>query len=527
MSLLPLMLSPEASPRVQSAARDAMARIRFGTTDGAHRLVNSGAAARLRREAESRFCGVCQRPDHPDGQIDVWSWDSALGNVVKTRTSPAAANAHSAQRLAREALLLSPSRENQALFLATSLAEDAQRAGWEHPWPDGPGSAYELALSSGPDLCESALQLSLEHNNPGAAIGCLKALGRTAQRSHLLPRDGRRSALITALDHPNERVQFAAASAILQIDPNEPFSSGHRVVEILTQALSGDAAPQSVVIDPNTQRANDTARILQQLGYESRIATTGRDGFRVAAERTRIDLAVLHLNTIRWDLTQTVANFRADARTASVPLAFVGPDECEASVHRLVERTPASTYVVMGGDATNWAGQLDPLLGSTCTPPLTPQQRLNRGAAAAYWLRDIAERSRTNVFPLGSAEDELSRAINDPELAEDALVAMTAIPFPSVQRRMLEVIANGVVEERTRETAARQLVEHARRFGTLLTEAEREQLANAASQATSPGLQTALSAAAGTMARSAQCILERLRDFPLPEAPSTDVPPTN
>ncbi len=519
--LLPSAFARDVSPMVQSAARQAIARIRFGSVDGVHRLSDFGAADQLRQQALSRFSGEYEWPRDPEVQVVDWSWDTQTGGPVKTVTSEQAAQLHSAQRLARDAMRLSPTPDNQALFLATSLAEEGQRAGWENPWPTGPGSVHELAIASGPELTQQALQLALDQNNPLAAVGSLKALGQTGTRSQLLPTASGPAPIVAALNSPSERVQFAAASTVLLIDPDRPFPTANRVVEILTQALSGDTAPQSVVIDPNVRRANEVAGILRSLGFDSRIAPTGRDGFRTAAERTRVDLAVLNLNTIRWDLTQTVANFRADSRTAGVPIAVVGPGECESSVQWLVNRTPLAMYVILSDDADNWQTQLKGFLAMLPTPPLTPEQRVNRSAAASYWLRQLAERSRTNVFPLESAENNLTQAINNPDLAEDALVALTAIPRPSVQRQLLQVAEAQAYDDAVRITAARQLSEHIRRFGVLLTREEQAQVRDAWSKAMDPALNDALAAVFGGLPSAPGGVLQKLESYPLPEMPSS------
>src|SRR5690606_15641829 len=155
-----------------------------GRTD---RVSFNGVVDAVRDLALQHFSGNAAIVPDENGQVEVWSFDPQQNLVVKSLVTPARASAFRAQRLAREALLMAPERTDlQALYLAASLAESGYRAGWDQPWPVGPGSAHNLALFSGAELTEYALRLALEHQNAAAAVGALKALGETATPAQLI-----------------------------------------------------------------------------------------------------------------------------------------------------------------------------------------------------------------------------------------------------------------------------------------------------------------------------------------------------
>jgi HEAT repeat protein len=503
-SIVPHLLYPafgnDQPPLIQTVARQAIARIRYGDADRTDRVSFSGVVDEVRDRAVRHFSGHGEWIPDEDGLVEVWSFDPQQGMVVKSVVTPARASAFRAQRLAREAMLMSPERPDlQALYLASSLAEAGYRAGWDQPWPIGPGTAHNLALFSGAELTEQALQLALEHQNAAAAVGAIKVLGQIGTPALLVGGPARRSALVAALDYPHDRVQFAAAVAILQIDPPGHVPSAYRVVEILARAVNDGGRPASVVVDPNTSRGASIAATLNALGYDATIVNCGTAGFKTAIARGDVQLAVVHPNVVCWELTQTVANFKADARTANIPVAIFGPQPLQHEMRWLLDNTPQAKYIVTGGEAADWRRQLTSLLNSVDVPPLTPEQRSQRIAIAAYWLRHIADGQRTGAFDLAPAEDALSAAIEDPAVADDALAALGAIPRPSVQRRLAEIVTAPALPLEIREIAALELADHVRRFGRLLTDASVDQLRITWMDTTQPPIRTALTAVLGTL----------------------------
>src|SRR5207302_5194764 len=110
---------------------------------------------------------------------------------------------------------------------------------------------------------------------------------------------GRRSVVALALDYPDQRVQFAAAAAILQIDPPAPFRGAPRVVEILKRALGSDARAHAVVGEVSAARGSLIGGFLRELGYEPLVVTSGRDAFQAAAGRTHVQLVLADPHVVR------------------------------------------------------------------------------------------------------------------------------------------------------------------------------------------------------------------------------------
>src|SRR5690606_4055613 len=147
--VIPHLLYPafgkDQPPLVQAAARQAIARIRLGDADRVDRVTFTGVVDEVRDRAVRHFSGRHVWIPGADGLVEVRTIDPQQGLVVKSVVTPARASAFRAQRLAREAMLMAPERNDlQALYLAASLAEAGYRAGWDQPWPVGPGTAHNL-----------------------------------------------------------------------------------------------------------------------------------------------------------------------------------------------------------------------------------------------------------------------------------------------------------------------------------------------------------------------------------------------
>jgi hypothetical protein len=517
-----LGFSEEIPAGTQRAAREAIARLKFKDPRRVNRVNLYGIPRQMLVTATEHFTGRYEWPELLYGdssEIPVWTWDDEEQTVVEHRVSRKSASLHFAERLAREATELAPTNEDAPLLvLAILLARDIEEAGWSEPVPIGPGTAHDQAVLSGPEACSAVLQLSLDQGVVSSALGSIRALALNGSRSQLHAGRGR-PPILEALNAPHPRVQFAAAITILQWEPLREFPGASRVVEILARTLHIDSAAGGVVIDPNVGRGTVTVGTFGELGYRPMLTTTGMEGFRLAARRGDVELAVLHPNVIRWELTQTLTNFRADARTASIPVVIYGPLATRQRYENISETFRNVAFVTESVSALEVHQQLRPFLAQLSPPPLTQRQRDELRTTAAFWLRRIAVRNQTDIFDLSPAESALSRAIDRPAIAEDALIALGAIPRPSVQQRLLDVATQANMEGDLRQLAALQLAFNIQRYGMLLKEAEVTALRAAWQAESEPLVRTALASVIGSLKPSPQALRRQILARPMSPAP--------
>jgi CheY-like chemotaxis protein len=500
---------------VRVAAQEALARI-YATTHADVTEISSGAAGReLERLALRHF-----RREHPwepgeDGLVELWRWNDEQQTVAAERMTPDAASLIVGARFARQAMLLGAAdRDRQALFLALALAAAADQAGWDQPLPSGPGTAFDMALTAGPDALSRVLALALENRQVRAAVAALQVLSRIDSAGRLLNTDAERSPMLVALNDPSPRVQFAAAVAILQIDPVRRFPSASRVVEILARALNDSGLSSALVVHANAQTVNEVAAFLEQMGYgETFTAQTGREAFVRAATRGDIDLIVLNANVARWPLSETIANLRADSRTAGIPIVIFGPEREQPRVQYLLRRNPLLTYVVESNTLEHFQAQAQPFLESLRVPDLTPEERAARSEAAAWWLGSIALSRRPGLYDLTAAEPALSAVAAQPDVGHNALIALAAVPTRTAQFRLHEVAVSVDAPPENRITAATELATHIRRHGLLLSDEQVAGLVSSRQAAAEPELVTALAAVIGALRPQPAVVEERLQSF--------------
>ncbi len=517
LKLLGLAFDRDAQPLVREAAQRTVARIEYGSPQRAGQVSPFRVSERLIAQAIPHFEQKAEWTTDKNGHVSIWVWDDGQKTVKEYHVKPENASVYEGEWWARRSLAVSP--ENQqasALLLGFLMWRDLLAVGWDQPLPEGSGTAHDLALSVGADPTIRTLVAGLEHGNPAAVLGALQVLSLNGSRSELLRAD---SPLMGALHADAFRVQFAAATTILQLDPSEPFAGSSQVVRILARSLNATNQPKTVVIDPNADRGSNVAGLLAQLGYEPELASTGQRGFLQVAEQGNVELAVLHLNTVRWDLSQTVANLRSDPRTAAIPIAVYGPASFRNRTQRIFRSYSSVGFLNEHSDLNTVKTELASLVDHLLPPPLTPKQRTAQIETAAFWLRHIAESQRTNIFPLDTAEKALSEAINNPSISMDAIIALGSIDKPSVQARLLEVGLSEGYNVPVRELALLQLAFHIQRFGSQLNRTAEEQVSQAWKTGSTPELKTAWASLVGVLSPPAKAATEEILRHPAAAMP--------
>ncbi|QDV16862.1 hypothetical protein Pan153_14960 [Gimesia panareensis] len=502
---------------VQVAARLALAKILGKSPRKTYELNRHEAQLVLKNAALNLY----QKHEAKSENQSIWVWDNAAQTVVKKQLPTQEINLIEGLRLAKEALEMSPDKQDvQTLYLAMALALEAYQVGWNQPLPEGPGTAFNLALLSGPKAVSRVLALAMKQGHTPSALAALKALGQIGSRTLLHEQLDKHSSLIAALNYPDRRVQFAAATAILQLDPARPFPGATRVISILTRALRGEGTQAAIVVDSNIPRGQTMAGVFHELGYDTTPVQTGMDGFKAATQRMDIEFIALEYNIARWGLSQTIANLRADSRTANIPIIIYGPLRLQNKIEHSTRYYPLVKYIVESQNSDDVGSQMKPFLDGLKTPELTGALRSEYRAAALYWLSHIATGQRTNIYDLKPAEKPVLDLVSDRALASNALITLGSIPTRSAQEDLVQVVTTPTFEADVREIAALQLAFHIQKFGLLVDTMQVTELQKAYQAAKEPKLNTALASVMGTLMPDSKIVGERLQKF----QPATSLP---
>ncbi len=535
----------------RQAAQQVLTRILSNSDRRMERLSGTAAADELRKISRDLYYRRYELPLEGDSTVVVWSWNDEVQTVSPKAYAPDEAGLLLATRFAREAFDLAPDHpESQRIYLASLLGWTVATQGRDRPLPIDPGSPGYVALTAGQSVMSGVLGEALAAGQPGTAQGAIQILKRIGSQQEIFAGNGRKTPLLSALNYPDARVQFAAADAVLQAEPRQTFPGASRVMEILIQAITNSTEAKALIIDADRERAEVTARYLANLGYLPIKVRTGKEGFTKAAAMAGIDLIVLDINCIQWDLSQTVANLRADSRTAFLPIVLYGPEDVadiqtpagrrnalafpEAAspiwkgtlppggriepiesttrlrIARLLGRSQPAIFVAESGTAADFEMQIRPFLSAVGGSTLSDSERAERRTAAVEWLARLAVSENQGVFPLQSAETALVDLIDDSELAPQALTSLSAIGTAGAQGRLLTIALSQHLDPPLRVQAARSLAQHMQRFGVSLKEGQVEQLYAGWKAERDPAMTTALAAVIGTLGSNQQAVGERL-----------------
>jgi CheY-like chemotaxis protein len=506
--------APGVPPGARSAARKSLQTLLSNSADRPQSITNIGASDDLYKDALTYLAGSNRWLTDVDGNITTWSWVN--GNLTGTPTKPEAATERTGARLARDAMELDPtSLKKQALYLAFALASDSRKAGWDQPLPIGAGTAQDLGLSVGGELLSHTLEVALDQDNTDAARGALAAIwqvGGNELRSTVGP-----SQITRALSHRDQRIQFAAANAILNLSPGRDFAGSTQVVAVLSRALRSDGSVKCLVIDPNSDRGNATATLMSELGYQTTVAATGREGFRIAANRGDVSMVAVNANSVQWGLSQTIANLRADSRTSGLPIVIYGPQYAEAQLNTTLAQYDDITFIEETGETGEAARRfvnlrLKPFLESSL-PKLSEAELTAQKALAADWFAQLAGPRRRSPLDLNIAQSALLEAAEEEPIARQCIAALGAIPNAGVQFRLQEFAINEGLPETTRLHAMNELAFHIQRNGIMLGVDEQLDVLKLAQALANTPLSTAAAALAGSMRPAARQTFKRLRRY--------------
>ena len=504
---------------VRVAARRTLTKLLKGSPERGTQLSSVVASNELKRLAKMLYRNPNLLPVDDQAAVNLWAWNDAEGTVAMRSLSPEIASLFLSTRFARQSLALSPEQpEPQRQYLASLLGLEVLRHGWDKPRLATPDSAMYLGLTAGEETMSQVLAEALEAGRPATAVPALEILGQIGTLEQLLSQKGLKSPVLAAINSPDPRVQFAAATTVLKLEPKTGFLGANRVVAILARALTDPGVARAIVIDADSRRASVVSAFLSDGGYEGLVTATGREGFEQAATSAGVEIIAIHVNCLRWELTQTLANLRADSRTAALPIVIYGPAKLRDEMARLVVRHAPATFVAESATSSDYLEQLIPFVRQLKTPPLSPQERSLQKNAATYWLASIGSGSLSRLFDISQAEKELTTAVEDLNVAANALVALAGIGTGSAQRRLSDIALNSQANENVRETAASQLAFHIQRFGLLLTQDEVIDVHSGWKSTASPSVKSALASVIGSLRPNPAIVGERLRQFPIPQA---------
>ncbi|MEZ6124987.1 MAG: hypothetical protein R3C49_17720 [Planctomycetaceae bacterium] len=218
-----------------------------------------------------------------------------------------------ATRLLQSAQRIQP--ESPQVLAATLVVEQAEQ-GWPAAWPADvnlPAAGQPPAEPDEQTLL--AFRMAAGTQNPAAVLGLLRQTDKSLAWFQAHPADAQ--ALLKSGD---PRVRLLSAALL-----HTAGLATSRTRETISTAVQSPSLPQGLAIDSRFGEAVTSAAVLKDMKMAASAATTGQEGFDKATQMLSCDLILIHSNCLRWTLSHTIANLRADYRTATVPIVIYGP----------------------------------------------------------------------------------------------------------------------------------------------------------------------------------------------------------
>lgn len=452
----------------------------------------------------------------PGPTVQLWTWTDA-GPAPSTVTAADAAG-YLGSRLANQALALDPNdREAQAVAVALLLRQSIERVGLDSFPAKDPMGAFPLALASGPAVLGDVLRLALKEGLGDVGAAAAAILGRVTDRDTVLTAQPA-SPLVMALSSPDRRTRFAAARALVDLEPVQNFPGASRVVPVLSRFVGSGGMPRAVVVDGGANRGNAVSTVLRELGYDASTAVDGPGGFRLASESADVEAIFINATFLQgaWKVRDLAANLRADATTKGLPIFFYGPLELETRYKLSPElmKYPRTTFVVEPTSAALFKPVLERELSRLGARPLSDAERTAFANQSAGLLARIATRPGNPFGPdLPAVAPALARALHQPGTAASAAVALGDVPARNAQRDLASVLLDPGRPSDLRLRSAADLSRSLQRFGPLVTAEQEAKLLEAFDTAGDPALRSALSEVIGALRPQPGVVGSRLRAF--------------
>lgn len=196
-----------------------------------------------------------------------------------------------------------------------------------------------VCYTRGKEQLYKALDRSLRDRNALVAVSCINAVKDLKADGRMLPSAlglepapgeapviATGASMIAALNYPDKRVRYAAAEALVHMNPSQPFLDANRVVPTLTEALSESAVRVVLVIESDLQIANRLMEFVRDIGYMPVWEKDGLNGLVRAKSFPTQDLVIISTELPDLKAFEIIDALREDYRTKDVPIFVMAPE---------------------------------------------------------------------------------------------------------------------------------------------------------------------------------------------------------
>ncbi len=260
------------------------------------------------------------------------------------------------------------------------------------------------------------------------------------------------NALVDALTDDDKSVRYAAAVALLRIDPAKAFPKSNLVAQIAGQAASEVAIPQVLVIDSDSKNAMNVKRALHDSGYHAVVADSGAGGLITAKSTGAFDAVIVRDQLADITAFQVLDEINRDFRTANMVKVVMAKG---GDVGDLAGDYQARNVQGFAPAAEDLKGLVNALMEAMPAAG-SDAQKAHAAMLSAHASRAIGG-ARGAAFDLTAAQDGLLGATRDSAPEDVRLAALGALSRTAnadAQGRLTAVLSNGGNSAAVRAAAA-------------------------------------------------------------------------
>lgn len=266
---------------------------------------------------------------------------------------------------------------------------------------------------------------------------------------------GEDNSLVQGLTSDDNKIRYAAAIALLRINPPAAFPKSNMVAQIAGDAAASRAVRQVLVIDTDTKNAMNVQRALNQAGFHAVAANAGTDGLSMAKATGGFDAVVVASKLSDITVFQVLADLGRDYRTSGAKKIVMaaggdlGTLKAEFDKFGLAGVAPTST------DSVGVVNVVKEALAS----PAGDAGRVHANKLSIAASNAIAGANGT-AFNLKDAQKGLAGAAGpgaDPEVALAALNALAKLANIESQSELRGIISTATNSPAIRVAACRAM----------------------------------------------------------------------
>lgn len=313
----------------------------------------------------------------------------------------------------------------------------------------------QLVAAAGLNVLYEALQAALQENHPEVTVKIIEDIGATARGKEEIP-----AALFTALRSTDKRISYAAAEALVKINPARPFRESSQVIQVLQEALGEWDTRSVLVIDDNDSVRNTMVEFVRRMKMIALSAANGLEGLQRAKSFPPKDLIVVNIDLKDIATAYLVNSLREDFYTRDTPVLLLCPADKQEGALQTYQPVPqfkGLIAVATGNAPLNEANVQSAIKKALESSKESKNKTQEVALKAVQALASIADNNK--VFSLAAARDALADLLHSPYdfLRLPAIVALGNLGDRKVLPALMELLHNKDISLDIRLFAAKSM----------------------------------------------------------------------